>query len=303
MLKTEKPEIVLPASKSELRRLIANGLNKGWKRPLTEIIADLSKPLPSGLISWKPTFSKGQRKESVPYLSHSEVSQILDYLAPGWSKEISENQVGDRIVVRCRLSILAQEGIFTRDSLGTDSLGDESYGGPAPDAEAQAFRRAAANFGLGRYFYDKEIVKTMQRNKNTVNNSKAVVKPTTYTTTPCSTTQSPQKTVVVPPYPEHENPCDWNWDWDGDKIMEAPTQKPTIDVSDIIAQTTVEVKRLGWTNERGKDYLLQTYGKRSRQLLTDEELQDFLKRLKTMEVERLSFSAAAATERLETEIY
>lgn len=73
--------------------------------------------------------------------------------------------------------------------------------------------------------------------------------------------------------------------WDGDKIIEAPTQKPTIDLSDIIAQTTVEVKRLGWTNEQGKDYLLQTYGKRSRQLLTDKELLDFLKRLKAMVVE------------------
>lgn len=52
-----------------------------------------------------------------------------------------------------------------------------------------------------------------------------------------------------------------------------------IDFSDIIARTNVELKRLGWTTQQGKDYLLQTYGKRSRQLLTDTELLDFLRYL------------------------
>ena len=53
-----------------------------------------------------------------------------------------------------------------------------------------------------------------------------------------------------------------------------------IEFSDIIAQTNVEMKRLRWTNEQGRDYLLQTYGKRSRQLLSDEELLEFLDFLK-----------------------
>ena len=65
---------------------------------------------------------------------------------------------------------------------------------------------------------------------------------------------------------------------DNSKI--APTLDP-IDMSEVIARTTVEVKRLGWTNQQGKDYLLQTYGKRSRQLLTDEELLDFLNYLES----------------------
>jgi hypothetical protein len=54
-----------------------------------------------------------------------------------------------------------------------------------------------------------------------------------------------------------------------------------IDFSDIIARTTVELKRLGWTNQQGREYLVQTYGKRSRQLLTDEELLDFLHHLES----------------------
>ncbi len=53
------------------------------------------------------------------------------------------------------------------------------------------------------------------------------------------------------------------------------------DFSDVIARTNLELKRLNWTNEQGRDYLLQTYGKRSRQLLSDEELLEFLHYLET----------------------
>ncbi|MEW6492808.1 MAG: hypothetical protein AB1589_09910 [Cyanobacteriota bacterium] len=60
---------------------------------------------------------------------------------------------------------------------------------------------------------------------------------------------------------------------------EMTTPDTPIDFSDIIARTNVELKRLGWTTQQGKDYLLQTYGKRSRQLLTDGELLDFLHHL------------------------
>ncbi|NEQ20633.1 MAG: hypothetical protein F6K28_15615 [Microcoleus sp. SIO2G3] len=67
---------------------------------------------------------------------------------------------------------------------------------------------------------------------------------------------------------------------------ETSTSEPAIpttpiDFSDIIARTNVELKRLGWTNQQGRDYLVQTYGKRSRQLLTDAELLDFLHHLES----------------------
>ncbi len=62
---------------------------------------------------------------------------------------------------------------------------------------------------------------------------------------------------------------------------ETPPSSTPIDFSDIIARTTVELKRLGWTNQQGREYLVQTYGKRSRQLLTDEELLDFLHHLES----------------------
>ncbi|MFB8790783.1 MAG: hypothetical protein U7123_18490 [Potamolinea sp.] len=55
-----------------------------------------------------------------------------------------------------------------------------------------------------------------------------------------------------------------------------------VDFSEIIARTNVELKRLGWTNPQGRDYLVQTYGKRSRLELTNEELLDFLQYLEKL---------------------
>ncbi|MEL6938817.1 MAG: hypothetical protein AAFO84_06450 [Cyanobacteria bacterium J06598_1] len=54
------------------------------------------------------------------------------------------------------------------------------------------------------------------------------------------------------------------------------TSATPVDLSDVIAQTDVELSRLGWTSVQGREYLEQNYGKRSRQQLTDEELMSFL---------------------------
>jgi hypothetical protein len=55
-----------------------------------------------------------------------------------------------------------------------------------------------------------------------------------------------------------------------------PLPSEVMDFSEIITQSDVELKRLGWTSEQGRNYLIETYGKRSRQLLSDEELLEFL---------------------------
>lgn len=49
----------------------------------------------------------------------------------------------------------------------------------------------------------------------------------------------------------------------------------------IITQTDEEIKRLGWNAEQGRNYLIQTYGKRGRSLLTKQELLDFLHHLQS----------------------
>lgn len=62
-----------------------------------------------------------------------------------------------------------------------------------------------------------------------------------------------------------------------------PPPPAPIDLSDVIAQTTVELRRLGWTEAQGRRYLQQTYGKRSRQQLDDDELLEFLHYLQSLD--------------------
>lgn len=60
---------------------------------------------------------------------------------------------------------------------------------------------------------------------------------------------------------------------------EAPLVTAETDRSEEIAKIGLEMKRLGWTTEQGRNYLKRTYGKRSRQELDDTELIDFLRYL------------------------
>jgi len=53
-----------------------------------------------------------------------------------------------------------------------------------------------------------------------------------------------------------------------------------VDLSELFAETDLEIKRLGWTPQQGREFLIETYGKRGRTLLTQEELLDFLRYLK-----------------------
>ena len=48
-----------------------------------------------------------------------------------------------------------------------------------------------------------------------------------------------------------------------------------IDFNDIIKEIDQLMEINGWTKEQGRDYLVQTYGKQSRQVLSDEELLEF----------------------------
>jgi hypothetical protein len=62
-------------------------------------------------------------------------------------------------------------------------------------------------------------------------------------------------------------------------LIETPQLE--FDFSDLIAKTNQHLARLNWTAEQGKNHLIKTYNKRSRQLLTDEELFDFLNYLES----------------------
>jgi hypothetical protein len=55
-----------------------------------------------------------------------------------------------------------------------------------------------------------------------------------------------------------------------------------IDLSDAISKIDVEMERLSWTKTQGRDYLVRTFDKKSRQQLTHDELLQFLSHLKSL---------------------
>lgn len=122
-----------------------------YERPIADIIADLSKPVKQRHISTRP-----QGGNQIEYISWHHAEQYLDYYASGWSKSIDQIQlIGDKVVMVIRLMIPAADGVVSREATGYEDLKAGGYGDPFSNAESMALRRAAANFGLGRYLYDK----------------------------------------------------------------------------------------------------------------------------------------------------
>ncbi|MBD2295581.1 hypothetical protein H6G06_19415 [Anabaena sphaerica FACHB-251] len=64
-------------------------------------------------------------------------------------------------------------------------------------------------------------------------------------------------------------------------IAKSKRKSEPVNLSDVIAQTDVQIERLGWTKEQGREHLKKTYGKLGRSLLSEEELLDFLNYLKS----------------------
>jgi hypothetical protein len=60
----------------------------------------------------------------------------------------------------------------------------------------------------------------------------------------------------------------------------APAPAEPEDRSELIAQISVEIERIGWSRRRGSEYLQQTYGKKTRSELDDGELMSFFNYLK-----------------------
>ncbi|KAF7836385.1 DNA repair RAD52-like protein 1, mitochondrial [Senna tora] len=76
-----------------------------------------------------------------------------------WSGEvrnISYSADGKSVSVVYRVTLYGTDAEIFRESTGTASLDDTSYGDPVQKAEAMAFRRACARFGLGLYLYHED---------------------------------------------------------------------------------------------------------------------------------------------------
>ncbi|WP_052050758.1 hypothetical protein [Leptolyngbya sp. KIOST-1] len=100
----------------------------------------------------------------------------------------------------------------------------------------------------------------------------------------------PPIALAIPPQPQPEaapepaapTPAPDPEDDEPNEFMDLdPGSALAVDLSDIIAQTDVELQRLGWDVNQGREFLEKTYGKRSRHDLTDDELLEFLLYLET----------------------
>ncbi|MDR9403102.1 MAG: hypothetical protein RI580_06655 [Halothece sp. Uz-M2-17] len=79
--------------------------------------------------------------------------------------------------------------------------------------------------------------------------------------------------------PEVNNKNHVSTQTEGEKTASSASEEVIMDNSDIIARTNVELRRLNWTSEQGRKFLEETYGKRSRSLLSESELREFLEYL------------------------
>jgi hypothetical protein len=125
-------------------------------RTLAEIQADLSRELPARLIQTKPKNTKGGGKVQLSFINWRTAQRMLDHYAPGWQGYVTNIALSaDRTAVSYQLGIPTSDfGMVWRTATGTDDEDDGGYGDPVTNAEQQAFKRAAARFGLGLYLYE-----------------------------------------------------------------------------------------------------------------------------------------------------
>ena len=120
-------------------------------RSIHAIITDLSKPFPECVAT------KTIKGQSISFLHWQTVARILDTYAPGWEGTVARvDQVGSKVAITYRLSIPTQEGLLHREATGQEDEAVDSYGDSTSNAEAMAFKRAAAKFGVGTWLYDKD---------------------------------------------------------------------------------------------------------------------------------------------------
>jgi len=116
-------------------------------RPLAQILSDLSRPVPERFLA------KRIQGKTLTYIPWYHATRLLDQYAPGWEGFVKDiRQVGNLVVVTYAITIHAAEGSFTREATGQETL-DKSFTDAVCNAEQQAFKRAAARFGLGLNLY------------------------------------------------------------------------------------------------------------------------------------------------------
>jgi hypothetical protein len=108
----------------------------------------LLDPFEPAAHTFKPqaTSKSKERALAVAYVDPRLYQARLDEVDPGWSNTYERWNAQDRLIIICRLTV---NGI-TREATGSEFFKTSNT---ATSAEAQAFKRACAAHGLGRYLY------------------------------------------------------------------------------------------------------------------------------------------------------
>ena len=116
---------------------------------MNQILEELSKPFHPSRITWRPGALTGKKDKALA-LAYADLrayqNRLDEVCGMDWS--VSYTPWSDRII--CHLTI---NGI-TRSSTGEPDSDSERSEIAGTTAEAQAFKRACAMFGLGRYLYN-----------------------------------------------------------------------------------------------------------------------------------------------------
>lgn len=115
---------------------------------MNDLLTQLSQPFPPAAITWKPGAAKENKCMAMAYADLRAYQDRLDAVC-GLDWSVRYLPWGDGRII-CELTI----GGVTRSSTGEMDAQDEKNGMGGTVAEAQAMKRAAAQFGLGRYLYD-----------------------------------------------------------------------------------------------------------------------------------------------------
>ncbi|CAA0837709.1 cobalt ion binding [Striga hermonthica] len=126
----------------------------GISRPLSLILKDLNKKVPESLLRLR------HEPAGAKYIPWYILNRILNLYAPEWSGEvrsITHSADGKSVSVVYRVTLYGTDAEIFRESTGTAPIGEAGYVNAVEKAEAMAFRRACARFGLGLYLYHHDL--------------------------------------------------------------------------------------------------------------------------------------------------
>ena len=140
---------------------------------VSEVLEKLSEPIPDDKIEWKVQ-AKDKERGIVMYVPYIDARTVIDrlneVLGIHWEKEVTVQPAKirgitgteDGYMAVCKLTIEVENKSGHILPITREGVGEGKY---PKDAESDALKRAALNFGVGRNLYDgkKVIVKISDR--------------------------------------------------------------------------------------------------------------------------------------------